>query len=320
LPGRYRTTGRPTSHRPPIVTHRLTQDPARILVTGAQVQDLRLSDSQEMVEERSRAEGESLSDATAERAEPLRRAPAAGKASAAPLPDQAAVTGWWSGSIETGDWVEATKTIPITPADHLSLGTPLPTPRIRRTDPHDQTVPAADLEHPPQTRRVERAIRSHQHPHPSPDQPRLRLPLTRSPSSPWPCSPAADYNSNSPAENRGGPRKRQETPPATPANSGSPGTSRQANQSPYNTDPGSTERALKGIHSSVFASTMTPFADFADDTPVESPEPIGTSSHSPAPIFRYGGSDGGTCLPIATSRQSCPRRDNAASSPPDFPP
>src|SRR5664279_4036990 len=61
------------------------------------------------------------------------------------------------------------------------LGTPLPTPRIRRTGPHDQTVPAADLEHPPQTRRVERTIRSHQHPHPCPDQTRLRLPLTRSP-------------------------------------------------------------------------------------------------------------------------------------------
>src|SRR5664279_4347853 len=35
-------------------------------------------------------------------------------------------------------------------------------------------------------------------------------------------------------------------PPATPGNSGSPGTSEQANQSPHNTDPGSTERALKG--------------------------------------------------------------------------
>ena len=61
------------------------------------------------------------------------------------------------------------------------LGTPLPTPRVRRAGPHDQTVPAADLEHPPQTWCVERAIRSHQHPHPSPDQTRLRLPLTRSP-------------------------------------------------------------------------------------------------------------------------------------------
>ena len=60
------------------------------------------------------------------------------------------------------------------------LGPPLPTPRVRHTRPHHQTVPAADLEHPPQARRVERAIRGHQHPHPSPDQTRLRLPLTRS--------------------------------------------------------------------------------------------------------------------------------------------
>ena len=29
------------------------------------------------------------------------------------------------------------------------LGTPLPTPRVRRAGPHHQTVPAADLEHPP---------------------------------------------------------------------------------------------------------------------------------------------------------------------------
>src|SRR4029078_3163037 len=43
-----------------------------------------------------------------------------------------------------------------------------------------QALPAADLEH-PQTRLVERQIRSHEHPHPSLDQTRLRVSLTRSP-------------------------------------------------------------------------------------------------------------------------------------------
>jgi hypothetical protein len=30
------------------------------------------------------------------------------------------MTGWWSGNIQTGDWIKATETIPITLSDHLS--------------------------------------------------------------------------------------------------------------------------------------------------------------------------------------------------------
>src|SRR5664279_4782491 len=59
------------------------------------------------------------------------------------------------------------------------LGPTLTAARVRHTRRHDQTVPAADLQH-PRSRPVQRTLGSHEHAPTSTDQTRQRIPHTRS--------------------------------------------------------------------------------------------------------------------------------------------
>src|SRR5450631_1515594 len=59
------------------------------------------------------------------------------------------------------------------------LGPTLAAPRVRHTRRHDQTVPAADLQH-PRSRPVQRTLGSHEHAPTSTDQTCQRIPHTRS--------------------------------------------------------------------------------------------------------------------------------------------